>query len=378
MARPRSDTIGVVKALVLSGGAGTRLRPLTHTSAKQLVPVANRPVLFHALDAVAAAGITDVGLVVGDTEAEIRAAVGDGSAFGLKVTYLRQEAPLGLAHAVLVARDFLGDEPFVMYLGDNVLVGGITALVEEFEAWYAAGEVDATILLTRVPDPRQFGVAELDATGRVVGLEEKPAEPRSDLALAGVYLFGPAIHEAVAAIRPSRRDELEITDAIQRLLDTGRAVRSHVVTGYWKDTGRAADLLDANRAMLDRQQADVRGSVDDTTTVTGAVVVDEGAVVSGSQLVGPLVLGPGTVVRGSQVGPHASIGADCMLTDTSVADSIVMAGSRLSGGRLSGCLLGREVDVALAPGRDAFRLVLGDHSSVATGVATEVAAEAPR
>ncbi len=353
-----------MKALVLAGGAGTRLRPITHTSAKQLVPVANRPVLFHALDAVAAAGIRDVGVVVGDTEAEIRAAVGDGSAFGLSVTYLRQEAPLGLAHAVLVAGPWLGDEPFLMYLGDNVLVGGVTELVEEFTGWYDRGEADATILLTRVPDPSQFGVAELDPDGRVVRLQEKPAAPRSDLALAGVYLFGPAVHEAVAAIRPSGRGELEITDAIQWLIDSGRSVRSHVVKGYWKDTGRVEDLLDANRTMLDLLERRVDGTVDTTTTMSGSVVVEAGASVQESELVGPLVLGSGTVVRRARVGPYAAVGPDCTLTDTVLTDSIVLAGSSVSGGRLEGCLLGREVEVQLPVGGAPHRLVLGDHGSV--------------
>ncbi len=349
---------------MLSGGAGTRLRPITHTSAKQLVPVANRPVLFHALDAVAAAGIVETVIVVGDTEAEIRAAVGDGAAFGLRVTYVRQEAPLGLAHAVLVARDQLGDEPFLMYLGDNVLAGGVTDLVAEFGRAYAAGQVDAQILLTHVADPRQFGVAELDQAGRVIGLAEKPAEPRSDLALAGVYLFGPSIHEAVRAIVPSPRGELEITDAIQWLLDSGRVVHSFVVTGYWKDTGRVEDLLDANRTMLGQQRASVLGRVDSATTVEGAVVVEAGATVERSRLAGPLVVGAGTVVSGSVLGPYASVGDGCVISGAEVADSIVMSGTTVRGARLRGSLLGREVEVDLPPGGPEYRLVLGDHGSV--------------
>src|SRR5271168_1604352 len=223
-----------MKALVLAGGSGSRLRPITHTFAKQLVPVANKPVLFYGLEAIRDAGITDVGMVVGDTAATIQEAVGDGRAFGLNVTYIRQEAALGLAHAVLIARDFLGGDDFVMYLGDNFIVGGITALVDEF----AATRPEAQIMLTRVSDPRSFGVAELDAdTGRVTNLEEKPREPKSDLALVGVYLFTPAIHEAVASLKPSWRGELEITEAIQWLLDHGRPVSSTTITGYWKDTG---------------------------------------------------------------------------------------------------------------------------------------------
>ena len=265
---------------------------------------------------------------------------------------------------MLVAREFLGDEPFVMYLGDNVLVGGVTGLVEEFTDWYARGEVDATILLTRVPDPSQFGVAELADDGHVVRLEEKPAQPRSDLALAGVYLFGPAVHDAVDAIRPSARGELEITDAIQHLVDTGRTVRSHVVQGYWKDTGRVEDILDANRTMLDLLPTQVDGTLDAATTVSGAVVVEAGAVVEGSELVGPLVLGAGCTVRGSTIGPYASVGADCTLDGTHLVDSIVMAGTSVRGGHLAGCLLGREVVVDLPAGGAAHRLVMGDHGSV--------------
>ena len=232
-----------MKALVLSGGAGTRLRPITHTSAKQLLPVANKPVLFYGLEAIRDAGITDVGVVVGDTAAAIKAAVGDGSAFGLSVTYIPQEAPLGLAHAVLVARDFLGDDDFVMYLGDNFIVGGIAELVEEFRA----ARPDAQIMLTQVPDPREFGVAELDETGQVVGLEEKPQQPKSDLALVGVYIFTPGVHEAVRSLQPSWRGELEITEAIQWLIDNGQQVASTTISGYWKDTGNVADMLEVNR-----------------------------------------------------------------------------------------------------------------------------------
>src|ERR1700729_323756 len=233
-----------MKALVLSGA---RLRPIPRPPAKQLLPVANKPVLFYGLEAIAAAGITDVGIVVGDTAPAIEAAVGDGSRFGISVTYIRQQAPLGLAHAVLVARDFLGDDDFVMYLGDNFIVGGITDLVEEF----AATRPSARIMLARVSDPRSFGVAELDAEGRVTRLEEKPQEPKSDLALVGVYLFTPAVHEAVAALKPSWRGELEITEAIQWLLDNDRTVNSTTITGYWKDTGNVTDMLEVNRLVLE-------------------------------------------------------------------------------------------------------------------------------
>ena len=351
-----------MKALVLSGGAGTRLRPLTHTSAKQLVPVANKPVLFYGLESIRDAGITEVGIVVGETAPEIRAAVGDGSALGLQVTYLPQDAPLGLAHAVLIAREFLGDDEFVMYLGDNFLVGGITALVEDFRASHA----DAQILLTRVPNPSSFGVAELGADGRVERLVEKPAEPRSDLALVGVYMFGPSVHEAVDAIEPSARGELEITDAIQHLVDSGRDVRSHLVTGYWKDTGRVEDMLECNRTVLETVTRDVRGEVDDASVVVGNVVLAPGARLEGSTVRGPVVIGAGALVRNSYVGPYSSISDGCELVDCEVEHSIVLDRSRIRGvGRIEESLIGRDVVVEPAPPRPvAHRLVLGDHSQV--------------
>ncbi|RSN42454.1 MULTISPECIES: glucose-1-phosphate thymidylyltransferase [Actinomadura] len=351
-----------MKALVLAGGAGSRLRPITHTSAKQLVPVANKPVLFYGLEAIADAGIGEAGIIVGDTAPEIRAAVGDGSAFGLKVTYIPQHAPLGLAHAVLVARDFLGDDDFVMYLGDNFIVGGITGLVDRFRA----ERPDAQIMLTRVSDPRAFGVAVLDAAGRVTGLEEKPRHPKSDLALVGVYLFTPAVHEIVAGLTPSWRNELEITDAIQGLMSAGRRVESTVITGYWKDTGNVTDMLEVNRLVLEGLEPSVRGSVDAASELIGRVVVEEGAAVTGSRLVGPLVIGAGSVVRDSYVGPFTSIDRDCAVLDSEIEYSIVLRGASIDGvGRIEVSLIGREVRVTPVPRVPrAHRLVLGDHSTV--------------
>ena len=351
-----------MKALVLSGGSGSRLRPITHTSAKQLVPVANKPVLFYGLEAIQDAGITDVGIVVGETEPAIRDAVGDGAAFGLNVAYLRQEAPRGLAHAVLIARDFLGDDDFVMYLGDNFIVGGIAGLVDEFRS----GRPDAQIMLTSVPDPRQFGVAELDTAGEVIGLEEKPREPKSDLALVGVYIFTPAVHEAVAELKPSWRGELEITEAIQWLIDHGRKVRSTTITGYWKDTGNVADMLEVNRMVLEGLEPACSGEVDAETELIGRVAIGSGAQISGCRIVGPVVIGAGTRVSGSYIGPFTSVERDCVIADSEIEYSIVLRGASIKGvRRIEASLIGHEVEVTPAPRvPKAHRLVLGDHSKV--------------
>ena len=351
-----------MKALVLSGGSGSRLRPITHTSAKQLLPVANKPVLFYGLEAIAAAGITDVGIVVGDTGPAIRAAVGDGSSFGINVTYLRQDAPRGLAHAVLIARAYLGDDDFVMYLGDNFIVGGISGLVEQF----AAERPDAQIMLTRVADPRQFGVAERDDAGQVVRLTEKPAQPRSDLALVGVYLFTPAVHAAVAGLTPSRRGELEITEALQALIDTGHKVKSTIISGYWKDTGNVTDMLEVNRMVLESLQLRQLGTVDEASEIIGRVAIDPGARVSGSRIVGPVIIGAGAEVSGSYVGPFTSVGPGCVIADSEIEYSIVLRGASVRGvRRIEASLIGHEVEVTPAPRAPrAHRLLLGDHSKV--------------
>ncbi|MFB7456377.1 MULTISPECIES: glucose-1-phosphate thymidylyltransferase [unclassified Streptomyces] len=351
-----------MKALVLSGGAGTRLRPITHTSAKQLVPVANKPVLFYGLEAIAEAGIDEVGIVVGDTADEIREAVGDGSRFGIEVTYIPQETPLGLAHAVLIAQDFLGDEDFVMYLGDNFIVGGITGLVEEFRA----ERPDAQILLTRVPDPTSFGVAELGGDGQVVGLEEKPKEPKSDLALVGVYLFTPAVHEAVRSIEPSWRGELEITHAIQWLIDNKCDVRSTTISGYWKDTGNVTDMLEVNRSVLEAVEPLNAGTVDEKSEIIGRVRIEAGARVSGSRIVGPAIIGAGSVVDDAYIGPFTSVSEDCRIVDSEIEYSILLRGSSVTGvRRVEASLIGRDVEVTPAPRNpSAHRLVLGDHSKV--------------
>ena len=346
-----------MKALVLAGGTGSRLRPLTHTSAKQLLPVANKPILEYALEACAEAGCTQVGVIVGDTEDEIRAAL-DGRQLGVELHWIRQEAPLGLAHAVLTAQDFLGHEPFLMFLGDNLLKASVRPLVERFEA----GSADALVLLTRVPDPQRFGVVVLDERGRVERLVEKPEVPPSELALVGIYLFGPRIFEAARAIEPSARGELEITDALQWLVDAGARVEAQEVVGWWKDTGKPGDLLEANRLVLSSLHRRVEGSVEGSA-LSGAVVVEAGARVVDSVLRGPVVVGAGALIERSVVGPDVSLSEGVHLQDCSIADAIVMEGSEIRGvSGLSGCLLGRGVRIGPAEG--ARSLVLGDSCKV--------------
>jgi glucose-1-phosphate thymidylyltransferase len=350
-----------VKALVLSGGEGTRLRPITHTSSKQLIPVANKPILFYGLESIAAAGIHEVGIVVGSTAGEIEAAVGDGSAWNLEVTYIRQAAPLGLAHAVLVSRNFLGNDDFVMYLGDNVLLEGITGFVEEFERH----SPNAQIFLAAVPEPERFGVAVLEGD-RVVRLVEKPKVHISDLALVGVYLFDATVHEAVASVKPSWRGELEITDSIQYLIDQGRSVRAEMVTGWWKDTGKLEDLLEANRMMLSVLNSRVEGDVDESSRLVGRVVVERGAKVSRSVVRGPAVIGEDSLVEDSIIGPNASIYFGCRIEGSQIEDSIVMERCRVEDIRgMAQSLLGKDVEVRRGKERPAmYRLMLGDQSQV--------------
>ena len=350
-----------MKGLVLSGGAGTRLRPITHTSAKQLVPVANKPVLFYGLEAMHAAGIDDVGIVVGETRAEIKAAVGDGSRFGLRVTYLPQEAPLGLAHAVLIAEEFLGDSPFVMYLGDNLLKEGIAPFVRDFER----SEPDALILLQRVKDPSEYGIAELQ-DGRVVQLVEKPKEPRSDLALVGVYLFTPAVFESVKAITPSARGELEITDAIQHMIDRGLRVEPHTVTGWWKDTGKLEDMLAANRLILSTIENDVRGEVVEST-LDGPVQVGEGSLIERCTVRGPVVIGAGCRLSDTFVGPYTAISDGVVVEHAEIEHSIILENSRISrlGARMADSLIGRDCVIAHSEALPvAYRFMVGDSSQI--------------
>ena len=356
-----------MKALILAGGAGTRLRPITHTAAKQLVPVANKPILFYGIEAMVAAGITEIGVIVGDTRAEVMAALGDGSQWGAAITFIPQDAPLGLAHCVLIAQEFLGDDDFVMYLGDNLLEQDLAAFVRAFEAARAGAEPPtAQILLKRVPDPHRFGIAELDGAGNVVRLVEKPADPPTDLALVGVYLFDRTINDAVRAIAPSPRGELEITDAIQWLVDQGLRVRQEILSGWWIDTGKLTPLLEANRLLLERIEPRVDGDVDAASVLDGRVVVEAGARVVESTLRGPLVIGAGAVVERSFIGPFSAIGDRCVVRHSEVEHSVVMSDSSiLDIARLEDSLIGRDVVVSRTGVRPrALRLMVGDHCQI--------------
>jgi glucose-1-phosphate thymidylyltransferase len=351
-----------VKGLILSGGKGTRLRPLTYTRAKQLVPVANKPVLFYGVEAIVAAGIRRIGVVVGETRDEIRDALGDGSRFGAEITYIEQAEPLGLAHAVLISERFLKGEPFVMYLGDNLIADGIASLVEE----YRRIGCNSQILLAKVPNPEQFGVAEL-SDGTVVRLTEKPKEPRSDLALVGVYMFDDTVWDAVKAIRPSSRNELEITDAIQWLIDHGRSVHPHIVSGWWKDTGKVEDMLEANRIILDTFTARGIESADEGSRVEGKVAIEPGARVYASTIRGPAIIGVGTEIRGAFVGPYTSIGPGCRIERCEIENSIVLEGSSLERipGRIADSLIGKNVRIH--PGAErprVHRFLVSDNSEI--------------
>jgi glucose-1-phosphate thymidylyltransferase len=352
-----------VKGLVLAGGKGSRLRPLTATGAKQLVPVANKPVLFYALEQLVAAGITEIGVITGDTARQVMDAVGDGSAFGATITYLPQEAPLGLAHAIKTAEAWLGDAPFCMFLGDNFLQGGIVPYACHFRERPCAGH----ILLRRVEDPSSLGVAVLDDEGRVMRLVEKPQEPVSDLAVIGVYFFGPEIHAITPKLVPSGRGELEITDAIQGLIDAGYEVRAETIADDWIDTGKKDDMLEANRLVLGSLQRRIEGQVDADSHVIGAVVVEAGATIAASTVRGPVVIGAGATIRDAYIGPFTAIGPGCELSGCEVEHSIVLERSVIRNveRRIADSLIGREVIVERSPLRpQAIRLMLGDHSRV--------------
>ena len=351
-----------MKALITSGGRGTRLRPLTHTQNKHLIPIANKPILFYALETVAAAGIKEVGIVTNQEGKEVQEAIGDGSDWGLRVTYIPQEAPLGLAHVVKISRDFIGDEPFVFYLGDNMVVGGIKKFIRAFEK---AGS-NCHLTLAKVKDPERFGVPEIKGN-RIVRIEEKPSVPKSEYAVAGIYIYDSSIFEAVENIKPSARGELEISDAHQYLLEHGYTVTYSEITGWWKDTGKPIDLLEANRLVLENMKGKADGFVDHRSHVAGNVVIEKGAKIVNSHIRGPAIIGRRTVIENSFVGPFTSIHDDCVVRNSEVEFSIVMSKCQIIdvGIRIEGSILGHDVQVIHAEGMPrTHRFMIGDQSIV--------------
>ena len=354
-----------MKAIILSGGKGTRLRPLTYTGAKQLVPVANKPILWYGLEAIAAAGITDIGIIISpETGEEVKAKTGNGDRFGVNITYILQEQPAGLAHAVKVAQPFLGDAPFIMYLGDNLVQRGVGDLVDQFKS----KTLDALILLCSVPNPTAFGVAKVDADGRILQLIEKPKVPPSNLALVGVYLFSPAVHEAIATIQPSARGELEITDAIQHLIDDEKRVEALQLKGWWLDTGKKDDLLEANRIILDTcLNAAIKGTIDDYSQVIGRVEIGEGSHLVNCTVRGPVIIGENCHLENCFVGPYSSIADQVTLIDADIEHSVILQGAKIIGihQRIVDSVIGQRVQLQVAPRRPkALRFMIGDDSQI--------------
>jgi glucose-1-phosphate thymidylyltransferase len=351
-----------MKGLILSGGKGTRLYPLTFTSAKQLIPVANKPVLFRVIEAIRDAGVSDIGIVIGDTGPEIRAAVGDGQRWGVNVTYIPQEAPLGLAHAVKISRSFLGDDRFVMFLGDNVIQGGISPLLRQF----ATSDYTAQIVLTRVAEPQHYGVAELE-NGRIKRLIEKPKQPPSNLALVGIYMFDPHVFEAVEAITPSWRGELEITDAIQYLVEKNYAVHPYVHEGWWIDTGKPIDMLVANSLVLQELTPRIEGAVDRDSQIEGQVTIEKGAEIVDSRIRGPAIIGEGTRIENSFIGPFTSIYHHCEIQHSEIEHCIVLEHTKIVDipARIADSLIGRHAEIIRSPIKPkALKMTLGDYSKV--------------
>lgn len=362
MIKKNKDDTTIMKGLILSGGKGTRLRPLTFTSAKQLIPLANKPVLFRVIESIRDAGVTDIGVVIApETGMEIQQQVGDGSRWGVKITYIPQDKPAGLAHAVKISRDYIGDDRFVMFLGDNCIQGGIHKLIEQ----YANSDYNSQIVLTRVADPRSYGVAVLDGDGKIERLIEKPKEPPSNLALVGIYMFDKHVFEAVDKIKPSWRNELEITDAIQWLVTNQYRVFPYVHNGWWVDTGKREDMLDANALVLEELVPHVAGEVDETSTIDSRVTIEKGAQIVNSVIRGPTVIGENTKIINSYVGPFTSIDKDCVIDSAEIDRSIVLEGCTITHipARIHDSLIGRKSTITRAQTKpQGYRLLIGDYS----------------
>jgi len=354
-----------MKAIILSGGKGTRLRPLTYSGAKQLVPVANKPILWYGIESIVAAGITDIGIIISpETGEEVKKVTGNGDRFGAKITYILQEQPAGLAHAVKIAQPFLGDSPFIMYLGDNIIEGKVDSFLTQFNQQ----NLDGLILLRQVSNPSAFGVAKVDEKGRVLQLIEKPKDPPSNLALVGVYLFSSAIHEAIAQIKPSARGELEITDAIQRLIDMKKPVEACTLEGWWLDTGKKDDLLEANRIILDTQIAPkIEGELDDQSQAIGRVKIGAGTKVINSSIRGPAIIGENCYLENCFIGPYSSVADDTTLIDADLEHSVILKGAKIDRiqQRLVDSVIGRRAKLTVASRRPkALRFMIGDDSQV--------------
>lgn len=354
-----------MKALILSGGKGTRLRPLTYTGAKQLVPVANKPILWYGIESIVAAGITDIGIIISpETGEEIRQTTGNGEQFGAKITYIRQDQPAGLAHAVKTAQSFLGDSPFIMYLGDNLIEDDLSPFLGSFQKQ----SLDALILLRKVSNPSAFGVAKVDETGKVLYLVEKPKEPPSNLALVGIYFFAPTIHQAIASIQPSARGELEITDAIQELINQNKAVEANKLLGWWLDTGKKDDLLEANRIILDTSlEIALQGEIDPNSQVIGRVKIGQGSKIINSTIRGPVIIGENCHIENCFIGPYSSVANGVKLIDADIEHSVILKDATIIGihQRIVDSVIGRRAKLEIAPQRPkALRFMIGDDSHV--------------
>lgn len=359
----------MVKGIILHGGSGTRLRPLTFTGPKQLIPVANKPISEYVLEDLVEAGVHDIAIVLGNMYPEkVKEHYGDGTKFNATITYVHQGEPKGIAHAVKLCEDFVGKDRFVLYLGDNLIKGGIAEFTGKFEK---DKELDAMILLTQVKDPNRFGVARFDSSGRLIGLIEKPKDPPSNFALAGIYFFSPRIFEMVSALKPSWRGELEITDAIQMLLDRKRNVSYDIIQGWWKDTGKAEDIIEANRLVLDEIKTQIVGKVEDESSIQGRIIIGKGSIVKkGATIRGPAVIGENTIIEPPvYIGAYTSIGNNCAVRSCEIENSIIMDNCKIDvKERIVDSLIGPNSEItsdgnSMPRGK---RFILGESSFVGT------------